>query len=131
MVQKCFENMQIKRGNLLKKVSPFNFMQFNKLKKGFLFIFLFVLLFENCSRSLVIRNEPEKYLGWNMFGGDHQHTNSISSALDAPLKLKWKFKTSSSLGLSPIISNGIIYAPTLDGKIEAFEFLKGNFECMM
>ena len=85
MVQKCFENMQIERGNLIEKVSPLN------------------LLFGGCSRSLVIRNEPEKYLGWNMFGGDHQHTNSISSTLDVPLKLKWKFKTSSSLGLSPII----------------------------
>lgn len=126
MAKKCFENMQIERGNLLEKVSPLNFMQFKRLKNGFLFIFLFFLLFGGCSRSLVIRNEPEKYLGWNMFGGDHQHTNSISSALDTPLKLEWKFKTSSSLGLSPIISNGIIYAATLDGKIEAFDVLKGN-----
>ncbi len=94
------------------------------VKKIFLLILLFFILFEGCSRQLILRNEPEEYLGWNMYGGNCRHSNNISTSLNPPLKLIKKFKTSSSLGLSPICSNGIIYTGSLDGKIEAFNIVR-------
>ncbi len=95
-------------------------------KKFYLFFTLLLLFLQGCSRPLIVRSEPEEYPGWNMYGGDYHNSNSVSTSLKPPLKLIKKYNTSSSIGLSPICSNGIIYTASLDGKIEAFNLLSMN-----
>lgn len=113
------------RGNKREGISPLCYMFGEKFTVVFLLVLVIIFL-TNCSRTLIIRNEPEEHTGWNLFGGDSRHSNNISSSLNSPLKVKWKFKTSSSIGTSPIVSNGIIYALTLDGRIQAFNIKSGR-----
>ncbi len=125
MLRKNYVIVKNLRGNKQKKISPLCYMFREKFIDIFSFILVIIFL-TNCSRTLIIRNEPEKHIGWNLFGGDSKHSNNIFSSLNSPLKVKWKFKTSSSIGTSPIVSNGIIYVPTLDGRIEAFNIKNGH-----
>ena len=84
-----------------------------------------VVLCISCSPSIIFNNTPEESIGWNMFGGDPYHSNSTQFDLRPPLRLKKKIKTSSTTGVSPVVSQGVIYAQSLDGKIETFNLLTG------
>ena len=83
----------------------------------FIFIIFGTVVYISCSPSITFKNTPDDRIGWNMFGGDPYHSNSINTDLIPPLQLIKKIKTSSVIGISPIVSDGVIYTACLDGNL--------------
>lgn len=76
---------------------------------------------------------------WGNFGYDNNHYRenlneyTLSNSNVANLQLKWSAGTVPNLEASPMYSNGIVYQPTMDGKLNAYSATTGtalwSFNC--
>lgn len=76
----------------------------------------------SCSKALIAqaaaRLTPRP---WSSFRGNAARTGVSETALQAPLKQVWSFQAKGPIDGSPIISDGIIYAPSRDGHLYALD----------
>lgn len=98
--------------------------QGNKLR------FLLILaVLVGCSKTFVLPKKwPEHNAtnNWLIFGGSPDRSNHVDAIIPPPLSNKWTFKASSAIGPSMIAVDGILYAPTLDGKLEVVNIADGE-----
>ena len=76
----------------------------------------------SCGKALtaqmLARRVPQP---WSSFRGNAARTGVSEAPLQAPLKQVWSFQAKDAVDGSPIISNGIIYAPSRDGYLYALD----------
>jgi len=91
---------------------------------GLLCLFLF---FWNCG-SLKIKNfdHTTSTADWPLYGGAPTRIHHTSNNVAPPLDNLWVYKASSAINRSLLVVNGILFAPTLDGKIDAIDIYKGE-----
>lgn len=82
-----------------------------------------------CSSSFKIKNisrDNARSEAWTLYGGTRQRANFRAKALQPPLKNIWVYKASSAVGKSILAVNGVLFATTLDGRLEAVDIAKGT-----
>jgi outer membrane protein assembly factor BamB len=79
----------------------------------------FCVLLSGCHRSVVkpLQSGPEGSENWLMAGADRGRTSAVNSEVVVPLKEVAHFKLSSAPAQSIFIRHGILFAPTLDGRL--------------
>ncbi len=63
---------------------------------------------------------------WEQFGGDLARTNNYPIQLRLPLRLKWKYNTSGTVGSTILAVDGIAYFNTMDGRLFALDIASGK-----
>lgn len=80
-----------------------------------------------CSHA--IRMQPSSNLSsflWPMFGFDQSHTNAYTEEFSPPLQIAWEQKLSSAPAASSIFAYGIVFVPTQEGRIFAYDVTNGR-----
>jgi outer membrane protein assembly factor BamB len=71
---------------------------------------------------------------WGDFGYDYAHhrenpqENTLSKSNVANLQLKWTATTATGLKASPVYSNGLVFLPTMDGFLNAYNATTGALQ---
>ena len=91
-------------------------------------VILILLVLSNCTKLTLRKQKPiiNSSPGWEMSGGDLARTNSCTGTISLPLKLDWRHNTSSAIGRTLLVKNGVIFFNTLDGRIYAYNIETGK-----
>lgn len=63
---------------------------------------------------------------WPLYGSAPERSNYSTTSLRPPLENLWIYKASSAIGPGLVTANGIVYANTLDGRLDAIDIKTGN-----
>lgn len=88
---------------------------------------LCLLLFWNCGSLKIKRfNQANSNANWPVYGGTPARLHHTANQLAPPLDNLWIHKTSSAVNRALLAVDGILFAPTLDGKIDAVDIREGE-----
>lgn len=106
----------------------FKYLMTEKIKYIFILLFCFLAFF-SCKKTLKV--DPI-YLteisdeDWPLYGNSPERSNYSATSLSPPLKNLWTYKASSAISPVLVAANGIVYANTLDGRLDAIDIKTGN-----
>lgn len=92
-------------------------------------IFLAIsVLFVQCAKIKINFRDLEETptYNWHMYGGNPARTNFSPVDISLPLELQWRYNASSAIGKALIVNNGIVYFPTMDGRLYAVDIESGK-----
>lgn len=76
----------------------------------------------SCGKALTTQTPVQRVpQSWASFRGNAARTGVSETPLRGPLKQVWSFQTRDAIDGSPIISDGLIYAPSRDGYLYALD----------
>jgi outer membrane protein assembly factor BamB len=91
-------------------------------------LFLWVaFVFMGCLSARLERPIKIQEADWTVFGGNPQHTNERSVALEPPLELAWEYDASAGFGPgSPVAADSFVFIGTLNGDVHIVHSTTGN-----
>ena len=96
----------------------------NKLPHCFLFVFL--LFSAQCGRLNLADLQPHTPSDWPLYGGDPGRTHAKPIAVSPPFELVWEKKITAAIGQTILHQDGMIFIPTLNGKIDILRLESGK-----
>jgi len=92
----------------------------------FLFIISLITLTAACQQKIMYIPSDLPYSDWVMFGNKPERQHYSDNEFEPPLKLVHKISATSAVGTSPVASNGMLFAGTKDGYLNAFNLASGK-----
>ncbi len=93
-----------------------------------IFPLLVVLGVLSCSKSLRVRPPANGQVvkDWTVAGGDFGRTGYRNATLPQHLLQTWTHKTTSAVGPTLVVADGLVYVPTLDGRLDVVDVRSGD-----
>ena len=103
----------------------------HRLQRHFLFITVlaFAVTVNGCHKFAFRKIDPVQVgspnsMDWPLAGGGADRVSQRNGSLALPLEQKARLKMTSALSQNLVVSGGMLYAPTLDGRLTAIDLAK-------